>query len=69
MAGVQRYWLYRLAVETGLRSGELRSLTRVSFDLNGSDPTVTIAAASAKNRDFEDPFPMNPPRPIADKQM
>src|SRR5205823_6463121 len=26
-----RYWLYRIASETGLRSGELRSLTPQSF--------------------------------------
>jgi len=50
MTGDERRWLYRLAVETGLRSGELRSLTRASFELGGSDPTVTIDAASAKNR-------------------
>ncbi|MCH7591182.1 MAG: site-specific integrase [Planctomycetes bacterium] len=49
MTGNERGWLYRLAVETGLRSGELRSLTRASFDLGRSDPTVTIGAASAKN--------------------
>ncbi len=44
-----RYWLYRVAVETGLRSGELRSLTRAGFDLSSSEPTVTIEAVSAKN--------------------
>jgi len=50
MTGEERYWLYRLAVETGLRANELRSLTRASFELDGSEPTVTIDAASAKNR-------------------
>jgi len=50
MTGENRYWLYRLAVETGLRSNELRSLTRASFNLNNSEPTVTIDAANAKNR-------------------
>ena len=50
MTGEERYWMYRLAVETGLRANELRSLTRASFELDGSEPTVTIDAASAKNR-------------------
>lgn len=50
MTGEARYWLYRLALSTGLRSNELRNLTVSSFDLNGSDPTVTVSAASAKNR-------------------
>lgn len=51
MSGDARYWLYRLAVETGLRSGELRSLTRASFDLcDPRNATVTLAAKSAKNR-------------------
>jgi len=50
MTGDERYWLYRLAVETGLRSNELRNLTRSSFALAGSDPTVTIEAGAAKNR-------------------
>jgi len=49
MSAESRYWLYRLAVETGLRSGELRSLTRSSFDLSES-ATVTLAAKHAKNR-------------------
>ena len=50
MTGDARAMLYRLAVETGLRAGELRSLTRSSFHLEGDEPTVTIAAAYAKNR-------------------
>lgn len=49
MSGLERHWLYRLAVETGLRSNELRSLRRASFDL-GDAPTVTVGAADAKNR-------------------
>ncbi len=51
MTGEQRYWLYRIAVETGLRSNELRGLTRANFDLDDPAPTVTIDAASAKNRE------------------
>jgi len=51
--------LYRLAVETGLRSAELRSLTRSSFNLAREEPTVTIAAAYAKNR-RQDTLPLKP---------
>jgi integrase len=49
MSGPDRAMLYRVAVETGFRSSELRSLIRASFQL-GVDPNVTIAAAYAKNR-------------------
>ena len=49
MDGESRYWLYRLGAESGLRSNELRSLTRASFDLDATRPTVTIDAAHAKN--------------------
>jgi len=50
MSGKSRALLYRLAVESGLRSAELRSLRRASFQLEGDTPTVAIAAAYAKNR-------------------
>jgi integrase len=50
MTGDARSLLYRVAAETGLRAGELRSLTRASFALGGDEPSVTIAAAYAKNR-------------------
>ena len=49
MDGESRHWLYRLGAESGLRSNELRSLTRASFDLDATRPTVTIDAAHAKN--------------------
>jgi len=58
MSGVDRAMLYRLAVETGLRAAELRSLTRRSFHL-GDNPNVTIAAAYAKNR-RQDTLPLKP---------
>jgi len=45
MTGPERSMLYRLAAETGLRSSELRSLTRASFDLDAETPTVTVEAA------------------------
>ncbi len=50
MSGPQRGLLYRLAAETGLRAGELRSLTRMSFDLDGDSPTVAVEAAYSKRR-------------------
>jgi len=43
-----RALLYRVAIETGLRVNELRTLTRARFDL-GKSPSVTVAAANAKN--------------------
>ncbi len=49
MTGPARAALYRLAAETGLRAGEIRSLTRASFQLD-DQPVVTIAASYAKNR-------------------
>ena len=53
-----RAMLYRLAVETGLRAGELRSLTRGSFNF-GDKPSVTIEASYAKNR-RRDTLPLKP---------
>ncbi|MBU0717958.1 MAG: site-specific integrase [Planctomycetes bacterium] len=50
MTGEQRYWLYRLAIETGFRAGELRSLTRANLIVDHVRPTATVSAAFAKNR-------------------
>ncbi len=49
MTGEQRFWLYKLALESGLRSNELRQLIRVDFDLNGAGPSLTVRACIAKN--------------------
>ena len=57
MTGPERAMLYHLAVVTGLRAGELRSLTRASFDLDADPPTVTVAAAYSKRR-REDTLPL-----------
>lgn len=50
LAGPDRSVLYRLAVESGLRAGELRSLTPESFDLGFDLATVSVAAAYSKRR-------------------
>jgi len=50
ICGKERALIYRLAVETGLRAGELRTLTVSAFNLTAVQPTVTVAAAYSKNR-------------------
>lgn len=50
MTGPERAMIYRLAVETGLRSSELASLTSNSFDLDAKPPTVTVKASFSKRR-------------------
>ena len=50
MAGRERALLYRMAVETGYRASELRSLTRASFDLDSDSPTVRLLAAHSKGK-------------------
>ena len=57
--GPERALLYQVAVETGLRRGELESLTRASFDLDGAEPTVTVEAAYSKHR-RRDVLPIRP---------
>jgi integrase len=52
--------LYRVAVETGLRAGELASLTPSSFDLADPDKAgVKVAAAYSKHR-RDDVVPLRP---------
>ena len=48
MTGQERRLLYKLAIETGLRAGELRSLTVSSFDFKNC--TVAVIDAYSKNR-------------------
>jgi len=57
MDGPERALLYRLALETGLRASELKSLTRGDFDLDAEHPAVTIRAGYSKNR-REDTLPL-----------
>jgi len=58
-SGPERATIYRLAVESGLRRGELASLTPASFDLDADPPTVTVAAGASKRR-RRDVQPMRP---------
>ena len=57
MSGVERAMLYRLAVESGLRANELRTLMVSSFDLDRC--TVTVQAGYSK-RKREDVLPLRP---------
>jgi integrase len=50
MPGSDRYFVYALALATGLRRNELGSLVPEAFDLDASPPTVTVCGAWTKNR-------------------
>jgi integrase len=49
MTGPARALCYRLAVSTGLRYSEIKSITPASLDLTDAHPTVTVAAGYTKN--------------------
>ncbi len=49
MDGAERTLLYQLAIATGLRSNELRSLTRTSVVLDATRPYVRVKPADTKN--------------------
>jgi len=57
MDGYERSFLYRMAMETALRSNELRSLRKQSIDFD--ECTVTVQAAYSKHR-REDVVPLRP---------
>ncbi len=50
LSGPERVLLYATAVQTGLRSSELRSLTRGRLSLDGEKPYIICKAHSTKNR-------------------
>jgi len=50
MPGPDRAMAYRVALGTGFRAKELRSLTPASFDLDSDPPTVTVTACYSKRR-------------------
>ena len=50
MTREERLLLYRTAIQTGLRSNELRSLTRGRLYLDADTPYITCKAGTTKNR-------------------
>jgi integrase len=59
LAGADRLVIYCLSARTGLRAGELASLTPASFDFAARPPTVTVEAAYSKHR-RKDVLPLRP---------
>jgi len=59
LPGPDRAMVYRVALGTGLRAQELRTLTPESFDLDADPPTVAVAAAYSKRR-RQDVQPIRP---------
>ena len=59
VSGPDRAILYRLALESGLRANELRTLTRSSFRFGNTQSTVLIQAANSKRR-RKDELPLRP---------
>lgn len=57
LSGRDRAMLYRVAAYTGLRAGELASLTPAAFDLAHTPPVVTVPAKHSKGRRVE-PVPL-----------
>ena len=58
-SGESRARVYLLSYMTGLRRGELASLSPASFDLESPQPTVTVEAACSKHR-RTDVLPLHP---------
>ena len=50
MTGMARALLYATAIQTGLRSNELRSLTRGKLSLKSDPPFITAEARATKNK-------------------
>ncbi len=59
MTGPARALLYRLALESGLRANELRTLTKGVLKLEGAKTTVTAKSKFTKNR-TTDELPLRP---------
>jgi integrase len=59
ISGRDRAMPYRVALTTGFRASELKSLTPESFDSASDPPTVTIEARYSKHR-REDVLPLHP---------
>lgn len=50
LSGGDRAVLYLIALGTGFRANEIRSLVPESFDLDADPPTITVRAGYSKNR-------------------
>jgi integrase len=50
ISGPDRAMLYRIAMGTGFRANELRTLAPECFRLDGDSPTITVVAAYSKRR-------------------
>ena len=57
MTGEDRAWLYTLAMLTGLRRGELQSLSPESFNLEGSPAVVSLPGLDTNSDDAVQPLP------------
>jgi integrase len=58
IAGAERALLYRLAMGTGFRANELRSLVPACFHLDGDEPYIALSPHAEKNRKGTDqPIP------------
>lgn len=61
MSSAERLLLYRTAIQTGLRAGELFELTRGKLTLGGKSPFISCKAAGTKNK--------KPAQQFVDKQL
>jgi len=66
LTGEHRALCYKLALTTGLRANEIRSLEWSSFNIEQLNPTVTVTAAYSKRR-RQDTLPLK--RSVADELL
>jgi site-specific recombinase XerC len=60
LSGIDRHFLYLVAMSTGFRVSELASMTPESFHLGSDAPTATVQAACTKNRkEAVQPLPLD----------
>ncbi len=53
MSGRERYLLYRLVIETGLRADEIRKRRKADFDFDRHTVTIDAATAKGKRQDVQ----------------
>lgn len=69
MTGHQRALVYKLALETGMRFGEIASLNVASFSFHSSPPTVRVEAANAKGKKTSDLILMSQTATMIERQL